>query len=250
MDQKKLSTINITKVYRRLLIDHCYLCHAKSDTTLCTFCEAGFALNQFACLLCKRPTYTEHQFICGQCQAMPPPYDVCIAPLRFESLTKSLIHSIKFHQQADYIRPLIELLSRKLIEHYQHIEDWPTQLIFVPSHPKRIKERGFCQTQLMASELYKILRQKLGNRTPSFVKKSVIKKTINTQAQHTLSRKQRLENHKGVYQVEGIIDSHIALFDDVMTSGNTLETCTKQLKKAGATQVDIWVIARTPDKTG
>lgn len=248
MDNKKLSTKNIRKVYQRLFINQCYLCHAPSTKTLCTFCEAGFTRNTFACSLCQRPNPRQRRFICGQCQTSPPPYDLCLAPLRFEGLTQHLIHAIKFQQQAQYLRPLMQLLCDHLIEHYGALDHWPSQIIFVPSHPKRIKERGFCQTQLMTSELYQLLLLQLAESTPKYNRQSPIKKTTHTQAQHTLSKKKRQENQQGTYQIEGEIANHVALFDDVMTSGNTLEACAKLLKKAGAAQVDVWVIARTPEK--
>ncbi|REG82917.1 ComF family protein [Marinomonas pollencensis] len=249
MNYKKLSTTNILKVYNWLLIDQCYLCHAPSSKTLCSFCSSGFHYNRLACPLCQRPIKQFDDAICGQCQVSAPPYDVCLAPLCFEGLTQHLIHAIKFQQQAQFIRPLIQLLCEALNEHYGATHAWPTQIIFVPSHPTRIKERGFCQTQKMASELYQTLLLQLGQQAPHYSKQSPIKKTSNTPAQHTLSKKKRIENQKGVYCVEGGIAAHVALFDDVMTSGSTLESCTKLLKKAGAKQVDIWVIARTPDKS-
>lgn len=248
MNHKKLSTINIIKVYKWLFIDQCYLCRASSRKALCSFCQAGFNRNHFACSLCKRPNNKSYDLICGQCQVSPPPYDACLAPLRFEGLTQHLIHGIKFQQQAHYIRPLIQLLCETLHEHYGAINHWPSQIVFVPSHPLRIKERGFCQTQLMASELYQTLLLQLGELAPKYSKQSPIKKTSHTPAQHTLSKKKRIENQQGVYRIEGEIEDHVALFDDVMTSGSTLESCTKLLKKAGAKQVDIWVIARTPEK--
>jgi predicted amidophosphoribosyltransferase len=48
--------------------------------------------------------------------------------------------------------------------------------------------------------------------------------------------------------VDNSIAKHVALLDDVMTTGSTIETCTKLLLNAGAERVDIWIIARTPEK--
>ncbi|WP_254682330.1 ComF family protein [Marinomonas sp. FW-1] len=125
---------------------------------------------------------------------------------------------------------------------------WPEQLLYVPSHPSRIKERGFCQTKALATQLTRELKHQLGNKCPSLTKKNPLKKIKNTQAQHSLSRKERLKGPKNSYVITSPIAKHIALFDDVMTTGSTIEHCTKLLLAAGAEQVDIWVIARTPDK--
>lgn len=250
MDWKKLSTSFFTTVYRRSNINQCEICHSKSAIALCRYCRIGFEHNQNACNICQLPLNKPLQ-VCGKCQTKPPPYQKCVAPLRFEGLTKNLIHKIKFHQQAHYIRPLIELLSEHLLSEYKQDDDWPTQLLFVPSHPKRIKERGFCQTQLMAKQLIQQLKQdtKQENTPPRLrmTTPNPIKKRLHTQAQHTLSKNLRFKNQAGVYEIEGHIEEHVALLDDVMTTGNTLETCTKALLKKGAKRVDIWVLARTPD---
>ena len=246
MDWKKLSTTKITEVYSRLFLNLCYICHTKAKTTLCQSCKQGLPSNHTHCLQCKRPTYVPN-ILCGQCQSTPPAYQVCVAPYRFEGIIKNLIHGVKFNQRNHYIRPLTTLLSEHLMESYSG-KHWPEQLLYVPSHPSRIKERGFCQTKALATQLTRELRHQLGDKCPSLTKKNPLKKIKNTQAQHSLSRKERLKGPKNSYLITSPIAKHIALFDDVMTTGSTIEHCTKLLLAAGAEQVDIWVIARTPDK--
>ncbi|NLQ16522.1 ComF family protein [Marinomonas sp. M1K-6] len=255
MDWKKLSTIKIQEVYNGLFLNRCYLCNAKnnntqssskSHNTLCQHCHQGFAKNTNSCYRCKRPTHTAN-ILCGQCQVSSPPYQLCVAPYRFEGIVKALIHSIKFNQGNHYIRPLTYLLSEQLIHTYS-AEPWPEQILYVPSHPTRIKERGFCQTHAMTQLLIKNLRLHLGEKCPLQTKHNPIKKIKHTQAQHSLTRKERLQKTQNSYQIDGEIAKHVALFDDVMTTGSTIESCTRLLLKAGAERVDVWVIARTPDK--
>ncbi len=246
MDWIELSTQKINKVYYSLLINHCYICNRKSNRTLCQHCHEGFPKNEQHCLHCKCPTQTPN-ILCGNCQASTPEYQLCIAPYRFEGIVKTLIHSIKFNQGNHYIRPLTHLLSEHLIQAYSS-DSWPDQLIYVPSHPNRIKERGFCQTKTMANHLLKNLRQHLGDQYPQQARQNPLRKREHTQAQHLLRRKDRLKNKTKLYEVTAPIAQHVALFDDVMTTGSTIESCTKLLLNAGAERVDIWVIARTPDK--
>jgi len=246
MDWKKLSTKKIIEVYKRLFLTRCYLCNIKSENTLCQHCQEGLPPNTHCCLHCKRPMQTIRN-LCGQCQTSPPPYQRCIAPYRFEGIVKNLIHNIKFNQGNHYIRPLTHLLSEHLIEAYSSSQ-WPEQILYIPSHPSRIKERGFCQTRTITTHLMKNLQQRLDKECPVFPKQNPIKKIKNTQAQHLLSRKERLKNPHNSYQINAKIPKHVALFDDVMTTGSTIEHCTKLLLKAGAERVDVWVIARTPDK--
>ncbi|MCB5161952.1 ComF family protein [Marinomonas algarum] len=185
--------------------------------------------------------------ICLHCTLFPPPYKACIAPFRFEGITKTLIHHIKFHQGNHYIRPLTYLLSQHLHQHYEN-RAWPEQLIYIPSHPKRIKERGFCQTRTMSAQLIKQLRQTLGDHSPTLAVPNPLSKIQHSQAQHSLSRTHRLDAPQSVYSVQGRVAKHVALFDDVMTTGSTIENATRLLQQAGAEQVDVWVIARTADK--
>lgn len=256
MDWIKLSTTKIKQVYYELLFNHCYLCHARinhtetsrhtPNSTLCQYCREGLAKNTPCCQHCRRSDHTSNS-LCGRCQVSPPPYQVCVAPFRFEGIVKTLIHSVKFHQGNHYARPLAYLLSEHLVDIYAQ-DNWPEQLLYVPSHPSRIRERGFCQTQAMTTQLISILQGHVKEACPTRPTQNPLIKIKNTQAQHSLSRKDRLTAPQNSYKVQAPIAKHIALFDDVMTTGSTIETCTKLLIDAGAERVDIWVIARTPDK--
>lgn len=246
MDWKKLPTNFLFIIYRRLFLNHCYLCGTKSQQTLCQQCYKGLPKNTLSCRQCKRPTHIKNT-LCGQCQTSYPTYQCCIAPYRFEGIIKNLIHSIKFNQNNHYIRPLTHLLSEALIKEYSS-RPWPEQILYVPSHPNRIKERGFCQTQVMTKQLVRHLLIQSTEKHFKIAHPNPIKKIKNTQAQHLLSKKERLKKSKDNYLIDQPIAKHVALFDDVMTTGSTIENCTKMLLNSGAKQVDVWVIARTPDK--
>jgi predicted amidophosphoribosyltransferase len=100
----------------------------------------------------------------------------------------------------------------------------------------------------MSTHLIKSLQQHIGKECPALPKYNPIQKTKHTKAQHSLSRKERQKSPQNSYKVDTPIAKHVALFDDVMTTGSTVENCAKLLLKAGAERVDVWVIARTPDK--
>lgn len=254
MDWRQLSTSFLSKVYYSIFSKQCSICQSHSQTAVCEYCKVGFEHNRHACSVCQRPLsqqqiaqHDSQQSLCGKCQAAPPPYYRCLAPLRYEGTTRILIQNIKFHQQAHFIQPLMEIVRDHLVTYYSQNAPWPNQIVFVPSHPQRIKERGFCQTQIMVNTLHSLLKSTLTSDLPYIATRNPIHKSVHTQAQHTLSRKLRIQNQQGVYQVQGPIEEHVALFDDVMTTGSTLESCTKALQRKGAKRVDIWVIARTPD---
>lgn len=246
MDWNSLSTQIKNKVYNGFFIRHCYICNARTTHGICINCQRSLISNARHCLKCKRPS-NNHQTLCGRCQTSPPLYQHCVAPYLFDGLLKKLIHNIKFSQGNHLIRPLTYLLSQHLIQEYT-AEDWPEQLLYIPSHPNRIKERGFCQTQVMSKYLTAHLQENIQSKAPQLAQPNPIKKLKNRQAQHTLSRAERLKSPKNNYQVGSKVPKHVALFDDVMTTGSTIEECVKVLLKSGAERVDVWVIARTPDK--
>lgn len=245
MNWKKLSTLFFMKVYKSSNINQCVLCQAPSQTTLCHFCQLGIDRNLHHCRHCQRPM-AEGLSLCGECQRHPPSYQHCIAPLRYEGTVKAMIQAIKFHQQQHYIQPLIELLCDQLNLHYR--DQWPSQLLYVPSHPQRIRARGFCQTRAMAKQIQQRLTLQHEFLDLELLQPNPLSKRRHTQAQHTLPRPARIKAAKNVYQVDGQVAPYIALFDDVMTTGSTIESCCKTLHKAGAIKIDVWLIARTPDQ--
>jgi len=108
-------------------------------------------------------------------------------------------------------------------------------IIPMPMHPTRLKERGFNQ----ALEIAKVFgKEKLDC-------KSTIRQKL-TPPQASLPLKERVKNIKGAFKVNGdLTGKRIAIVDDVMTTGASLNELAKTLKKAGASHVECWVVART-----
>lgn len=112
-------------------------------------------------------------------------------------------------------------------------------IIAVPMSKKKIAQRGYNQSELIAKKLakqYNIL----------FLKQVLIKNKEN-KVQSSLSKKERFENVKNVYKVQNeqkIKEKNILLFDDIYTTGATSLECVKALKQAGATKVGILTIAK------
>lgn len=111
-------------------------------------------------------------------------------------------------------------------------------LVPVPLHRFRLIKRGFNQ----AYELARYIGATLGIE----VKMESLRRNRHTSAQSGLSRKQRRKNVRGAFYWKSYQRPapHIALVDDVMTTGTTAMECTSVLKKAGAKRVDVWVAAR------
>lgn len=175
--------------------------------------------------------------VCGPCRLKPPAFDRLQFAFYFEKELVELIHGLKYQNQVAYSRILAELL----VSHLQ--TDWQVEaLIAVPLHPLRRRDRGYNQADLIAKRVAK----HLGLLSLSHC----VKRVKATQTQTDLNRKQRRQNMRQAFavDVEALRRySSIALIDDVVTTGATLESLALSLREAGYQgRIEAWAIAKTP----
>jgi ComF family protein len=241
MDWSFLSTKKISQVYYQHFCNQCYFCKIKSNQLICKHCLNGFTFNHSHCKTCKLPTPTQVER-CGQCQKKPPQYDILISPLVYSGLTKALILNLKFSSHYHACHPLCQLLADALKHTYQDsdMEEWPDILIPTPSHIERVRERGFCHMTLLSNHLLAYLPKEIPIGT------QLLLKAQHLAPQHELNKKQRHTLKASSFACPKTIPNHVALFDDVVTTGSTIDACITKLKEAGAKRVDVWSLARTP----
>lgn len=222
----------------------CLLCLARVKQGPLAICEQ--CLNDLpaiiqACSCCGLPI--PHSGLCGQCLTNPPHFTQVIAPYRYEFPIAQLISKFKYHGQLALGHLLAELLSKTLEYKYHNGLTKPNYLLAVPLSSNRLKQRGFNQASLLANWLNKKLAIPININTLSRIK--------DTLPQQSLSAKSRQTNLKNAFQLQNtslIIDKHLAIVDDVVTTGVTANILASLLLNAGAKQVDIYSIARTPHK--
>jgi ComF family protein len=153
--------------------------------------------------------------------------------LSYEAPADHLLQGLKFNGRLEMARVLGELMANWL----GNINDsQPDSLIPMPLHNNRLRERGFNQ----AVELARPIAKHLGLSME--LHNCVRKKT--TAPQSDLSRKERIKNVKGAFEVLKPVSGHVVIIDDVMTTGSTAHEFAKTLLQAGAASVDVWVCAR------
>ncbi len=209
----------------------CHLCSAQASGPLCNDCSDILPRNDGPrCSVCDVPQV--HQAaLCRDCLAKPPSFDRVITGWRYDPPMSDLIHRLKDRHEHFWIHTL----SEQLIE---HIEELPDLIVPTPIHWSRRIVRGFNQSQLIAQTLSRRLNR------PSL---ALLAKHTRTVAQKSLSRKKRQQNLKSSFTCNGNVrGKHIALVDDVVTTGATIEVLARLLKDHGASRVDIWALARTP----
>lgn len=202
---------------------------------LCVGCTADLIRNDAACARCALPltssTITHTGMLCGPCISQPPAFDRVVAPWLYSFPVNSLISHFKYGKRRAFGRPLAKLLVHE-------INGRPDCLIPVPMHASRERERGFNQAEEIALWLSEDLSIPVANH--------LIHRRKQGDTQSGLTRRQRLVNLKGAFETTGPIPKHVAVIDDVVTTGATAQELARKLKKAGARTVEIWALARTP----
>ena len=213
----------------------CRLCLAPGadQLELCHGCLADLPRIAHPCQHCARPLPKDAGAVCGRCQHRPPAFDRCNALFRYQYPVDSLVKRIKFQQDLALLGSLGKLLSLKM----QEQDCLPDLLVPVPLHRRRLAERGYNQALELARVCAADNRLALDYR--------LCKRVRATAAQSGLPARQRRQNIQGAFVVNRqLTNRHIALVDDVLTTGSTLGELAAVLKKAGARRVDAWVIAR------
>lgn len=212
----------------------CLLCRTvtQRESHLCEPCENELPILPKGCRNCA-DIVTGSALVCSLCLANPPPFDQTLACFPYEGCLPHLITQLKFRGSLPPLRFFQWAFLRKLRTH----QPPPLQLIPLPLHPNRMKKRGFNQTLLLAKPLSKALGIRLDTQSLIRLK--------DTAPQSGLSRAERSMNIAHAFAITRPLEgAHIALLDDVMTTGQTLKAAAATLKTAGANTVDVWCIAR------
>lgn len=202
---------------------------------LCEACAAALPRIRFPCPTCGLPSPAHP---CRDCRLSPPPLTRVVAPFLYQPPLDRWLPRFKFHHDFAAGR----LLSHLLLEACADAPR-PDALVPVPLHPHRLRSRGYDQ----ALELAKPVARAMG--LP--LRASLVVRARATAAQSSLAASARKENLRGAFAIarQGRgrpLPAHVALVDDVMTTGATLHALARCLLDAGVERVDAWACARTP----
>jgi len=223
---------------RWLLPLRCLLCGGAGahGVDLCADCGIELPRNQSCCARCALPLATPAA-LCGECQRRPPTWDAAWAPFRYGWPLDRLESRFKFGADLAAGRVLSGMWRRETCP-----MALPQQILTVPLHRSRLRQRGYNQVLELARPLARELR------LPLCV--DALQRVRCTEAQTELDAVGRRRNVRGAFALrEGAaLAPHVAVIDDVMTTGATLAECARVLKRAGVQRVDVWALARAPLK--
>jgi ComF family protein len=228
--------------FRRLLSQlpgSCAICRGWDRGTVCTACTTRFAQPLPRCARCAIDV-PDGVAVCGSCLVDPPAFDAAWSGVSYGYPWDGLVAKFKFESALELTSTLADRLldARRLAS-----APSPDLLLPVPLGRARLRQRGFNQ----AWELARVLSRELGVRADP----RLLQRVRETAQQRDLPLPQRRDNVRGSFAVDErrrdeVSGRHIAVVDDVMTSGATLGEIARVLKEAGAKSVDVWVVARTP----
>jgi ComF family protein len=217
----------------------CEVCRGWDSQRVCTRCVDRFARPTARCQHCALALGAAAND-CGDCLRDPPPFSATVCGVDYGFPWNHLIGAFKFQGQVDLATPLAErlhaaVLSAALVP--------PDVVLPVPLSRERLAARGYNQAWELARRV--ATAQRLPRRA------SVLLRTLDTAPQAELGRKERQRNLRAAFVVDPqqrrwLSGRRVALVDDVMTTGATLREATSTLLRAGAVDVQAWVLARTP----
>jgi len=211
----------------------CVVCAAPAHSgDFCAGCAASLPWHGHCCPRCAGDAATGET--CGRCQSRPPPFDRTIAAFDYAFPVDRLVQRLKYREQLDLAAILANCLAEWLLA---CAAPRPDLLVPVPLHRARLARRGFNQSQLIA--------QRLGRRLEVPLAPRALVRGRATAAQAGLAPGQRAGNVRGAFCAPAPVAArHVALVDDVMTSGHTLRAAAAALGAAGVERIDAWVVAR------
>ncbi len=221
------------------IIGQCILCgdSAQAGLDICPPCVAELPTLGHCCPRCALPLADGDGSDCGQCLLLPPPFSRTEAAWCYQPPIAQIISGFKYNHHYCYGKTLAVLMHRKIAGAYLH-DALPDRITATPLHWSRLLRRGFNQSEQLARYYAKQLAIPLI---------TAVKRRKATPAQQSLDALQRQQNLRGAFTVvEDVTGMCIALVDDVMTTGATASEISRCLLDAGAAEVHVWCLARTP----
>jgi len=221
--------ITLKRLSSLLFGGSCFLCRGAAPDVLCPACDAD--LPRLSAPLCPRCALAAPGgALCGRCLAEPPHYDATVAALAYAFPADVLIHALKFRGELA-LAPLFAGILSQTISRSERID----LVVPVPLSAQRLRGRGYNQSAEIA--------RRLAQRAP--LELFLCERSRDTAAQTDLPWSERQRNVRGAFRCARSISGTVAVVDDVMTTGATLNEIALVLKRAGAGRVVNWVVART-----
>lgn len=234
----------VSSVINLLFPPHCIICGAgiTSEAQLCLECKSQIPfIVSPTCSCCGEvfPVNTGENHLCGRCLKKRPSYHQVLSLTEYEEPIITILHRLKYAGDTSGLAVIRYCIQESSVQLFNNVD----VVIPVPLHLKRLRKRGFNQALLLARELF--------CERNTIIQSDILQRVKNTPSQTFLSRKEREGNLRKAFVVEHqerVRGKCVCLVDDVLTTGATIEECSKMLVKAGASEVVVVVFTRVAGK--
>lgn len=212
----------------------CFLCRERTHdhSLICNGCKNDLPYNRISCIKCGKAQLAHT--ICNSCNKQPPEIDRTITSFSYQFPVTELIKKLKYNQKVIIAQELGSCLATSITEVSTSLPDC---ILPVPLHRFRYISRGFNQ----ATEIAIIVAKKLSLSIDT----QLLDRTRNTLAQFDLNPFERKQNVKNAFILNTKPEyKSVAIIDDVITTGSTVNEIAKVLKTAGVKRVEAWTCAR------
>jgi ComF family protein len=236
-DGARIRLRSASGLLRRWLAPRCVVCDLERGDPLCSGCAQDYFAPATRCVCCalRLPAGSSSTERCGRCLRQPPHFDATIALADYAPPVDRMIAALKFGGRLPLAGTFGTLLARASAAALGSAD----ALVAVPLSFERQAARGFNQAHEIARRIA------AGSRVP--LRGDMLLRTRHTAAQMDLAHDERRRNVRGAFIARGeLAGRHVAVVDDVMTTGATLDEVAATLKRAGAARVTNLVVARTP----
>lgn len=231
----------MSKIFNNCLLTQCVFClnPLNISKALCAACQASLPILSQFCIRCAQflePQHPRH-LPCGPCVMNPPPFTLTHVLFPYVEPIIQLIIKLKFQGDLQIAQLFAELMIEAIQQKWYAHTAMPDLILPVPLHANRLRERGFNQAHEIAKPIAKQLHITLGTH--------LVQRRKNTLPQSGLRAHERKQNIKNAfYTTHNFHNRHIAILDDVMTTGQTVNELANLLHQHGAKRIDIWCCAR------
>jgi len=220
----------------------CLLCDEPAEQAhpICTACEGELPWLDEHCRICALPLPI-NGMLCDLCARRRPAFRTVEAPWHYGFPIDALITRFKHQRQWPQGRLLALMLGNRLVHRFAEGLPRPALLLPVPMSAQRLRRRGYNQAAMLGTWLAAQLAIPCDDR--------LLSRPRDTPAQQELDARARRRNLKDAFAItrpDAIDGLHLALVDDVLTTGATAQTLARLLRDAGAARVDVYCLARTP----
>ncbi len=213
----------------------CVACGGEIDDArlLCADCVRHLPRIAEPCGACGEPR-AGPRLVCARCLGNPPRWQRLVAPFAYRGLARQYLLQLKFHEATWLGRVLCDAG----LDAFRAAEIRPEALLPVPQHRARLLERGFNQAEFVA--------RRLAGKLGIAFDRRALTRLRETEPQSGLSAARRRDNLRGAFAyAPRRAYRHVAVVDDIVTTGSTADEITKLLHRAGVDHVEIWALART-----